>query len=279
MGLGPLREQLVRMDARWLSVLAVKDYLMATEWPLSAWLVNLAYPAVVAAGYRLRASRGLAQPREGALVIGCLALAGVFLASLPFVAARVALAVQLQVTRVFWMLDLMTALYLVWMAVELGRPPARRRWVAIALAVAAVSRGVYIMRVEQPGRPVMQVNAPEDAWTDAMAWLRRTPADSHVLADPNHVFLYGSSARVFGERDLLLEASKDTALAIYSPAVAARVAERIEAVGDFAALTPGRARDLARRYDLDYLVSERPMALPVVYANGRFTIYALGAVQ
>jgi len=53
------------------------------------------------------------------------------------------------------------------------------------------------------------------------------------------------------------------------------VLERAQALGDFATLTPGTARTLAAKYDLDYLISERPVDLPRVYANGRFNVYAL----
>jgi hypothetical protein len=40
-------------------------------------------------------------------------------------------------------------------------------------------------------------------------------------------------------------------------------------------LSAGRARELALRYDLDYLVAEQDLPLPVVYKNQRFKVYAL----
>jgi hypothetical protein len=276
-----MREGLQRMDARWVSVLDLKDYVFPTQWPLSAWLVNLSYAAIVWAGHRMRAARSVATPREGALVFGVLALVALFLSSLPFVMMRLALAVQLQVSRVFWMLELMAAIYLVWMALEFaGRGSVERpvrRWVTIALAVAAVARGTYIMRVEQPGRPLVQITVPQDDWTDVMQWLRSTQLDAHVLADPNHAFRYGTSERILGERDVLLEGSKDTALAIYSRAVAYRVRERIDAIGDFDELQPATIMALAAKYDLRYLVTERPMPFTRVYANRRFNVYSLKA--
>ena len=218
---GPMREQLQQMDDQWLAVLDLKDYLFPTKWPLSAWLINFAYPVIICVGYRMRAARRTTHVREGALVVGALALTAIFVLSLPFIMMRVALAVQLQVSRVFWLLEYMAALYLVWMALESGKDA--RRWVTVLVAIAAVSRGVYIMRVEQPGRPIVQVTVPEDAWTDVMRWVRRTPPDTHILADPAHAFRYGTSERVLGERDVFLESSKDTALAIYSRAIAHRV--------------------------------------------------------
>ena len=100
-----------------------------------------------------------------------------------------------------------------------------------------------------------------------MAWLRRQPRDTHVLADPGHGWKYGTSVRVSAERDVLLEEVKDSALAIYSRDVAARVVERTQAIGDFASLTAEHARELARRYDLDFLVTEADLPLPVAYRN------------
>jgi hypothetical protein len=276
--LGPLREQLQYIDGAWLAVLNVKDYLFPTSWPLSAWLINLAYPAIVWVGYRLRRTRMLVQPREKAAVSGALALVGLFLLSLPFVAARLALAVQLQVSRIFWMLELLAAVYLVWLAIELW--PAQRvrpaaRWVTVVLAVASVLRGGYIMLVEQPERSIFQRSFPDNEWSDVMRWVRQTAVDTHILADPNHAFLYGSSERILGQRDILLEASKDTAVATYSRSIAHQVFERIQAIGDFESLTPDTARSLAARYDLDYLITERSLDLPRVYRNDRFNVYAL----
>jgi hypothetical protein len=54
------------------------------------------------------------------------------------------------------------------------------------------------------------------------------------------------------------------------------VLERATAIGDFGALGAPLARDLAARYDLDYLVTEsRGLDLPVAYSNARFVIYDL----
>ena len=276
---GPLKTQLVHVDEPWLAVLTIKDYLFASDWPAYAWLANLSYPVITWAGYRMRASRGLAHPRERALVLGSLSLTAVFLVSVPLTMFPVALAVQLQVSRVFWLLELMAALYLVWFAMEFidstSTRTVGRRWVTVLIALFAVSRGVFIMQVERPDRRVIQMMPPDDEWTDVMEWLEQTPVDTHVLADPNHAFSYGSSERALGKRDLFFEAGKDTGMAIYSRDMALRVLERIEALGDFATLTPDKARALAVAYDLDYLISERQMTLPEVYANEQFKVYAL----
>jgi hypothetical protein len=275
---GPMREQLQVMDDEWLSVLNLKDYLFPTAWPASAWLINFAYPLIVWVCYRMRRAQLLVQPREQAVVFGALSLVGLFLLSLPFVAARLALAVQLQVSRIFWMLELLAIVYVVWFVMERWprdgiRPFAR--WVPVVVALASLSRGAYIMLVEQPDRRIIQKSPPDNQWSDVMGWLTQTRVDAHVLADPNHAFRYESSERILGQRDVLLEASKDTAVATYSRAIAHQVFERIQAIGDFETMTPDTARSLAARYDLDYLITERSLDLPRVYHNAQFNVYAL----
>jgi len=74
---------------------------------------------------------------------------------------------------------------------------------------------------------------------------------------------------------VFLEEVKDAALGTYSREAAERVLERIAAVGDFQTMTAERALALAARYDLDYLVTVRTLALPLVYANTRFRVYRL----
>jgi hypothetical protein len=108
-----------------------------------------------------------------------------------------------------------------------------------------------------------------------MEWVRQQPVGTHVLADPGHGWRYGTSVRVSGGRDVLLEDVKDSAIAIYSRDVALRYLDRANAIGDFSQLTEHRARELARQYELDYLVTEADLALPVAYRNAQFRIYAL----
>jgi hypothetical protein len=121
----------------------------------------------------------------------------------------------------------------------------------------------------------VQVGLPPGEWQDAMAWLSHTPSDTHVLADPSHAWRDGTTVRVSAGRDVFLEEVKDTAMAMYSRRVAMRVAERIGALGEFGALTPDSARALADRFDLDFLVTERALDLPVAYRNARFNVYRL----
>jgi hypothetical protein len=108
-----------------------------------------------------------------------------------------------------------------------------------------------------------------------MRWLKTRPIDAHVLADPGHAWKYGTSVRTSAERDVFIEEVKDSAVAIYSRDVARRVTERAGAAANFEHMTPERARDLARKYRLGYLVTETELSLPLAYRNSRFRVYEL----
>lgn len=285
MAAGPLRAHLVRMDAEWLGVLGGKDYLFPTSWPAAGWLMAAMYVLAVVGPFLWRRRQGVARPAEAGLVVGAVALFAVFLATLPATAAGIALAVQFQISRVFWVFDFLGTVYVVMLVVDGARAargqgpvrvPARRAAVAFAvLATAAAARGVYVKWIEHPERPVARLGLRQDDWQDALNWLARTPADSYVLADPGHAWRHGVSVRVGAGRDVLLEEVKDTAMSMYSRRVAMHVLERIRAIGGFDRLGTDEIRALAARYDLDYLVAERPFDLPVAYRNGRFAIYSL----
>jgi hypothetical protein len=273
--------RLPRMDAAWLGVLAEKDYLFPGEWPLYAWLMNTAYLFVLIAILRRRAVAGslALTPGERRLAFGWIVLFYIFLVSVPLTQARLALAVQLQVTRVFWLFDAITAAYLAWWLVDHVAGRGRRRLqIAIVAAIAVVSaaRGAYVLGVETH-RPLVQYDLPADDWTAAMRWLRTQPVDWYVLADPGHAWKYGSSVRLAARRDTLLESGKDTSMAMYDRDVAMRVRDRSAALVNFDSLTADAARAFATHFDLDVLVSEasRPVALPVLYRNTRFVIYDL----
>jgi hypothetical protein len=225
--------------------------------------------------YRVRASRGHASSEDHALAWGATALVALFLLTLPLVAARIALPVQFQISRVFWLVDFLAIVYVVGVAAD--RPDRRTRAVvtAMVLVTIAVTRGAYAMFVERPERALFELQAAESPWEDAMRWIQAQPRDVHVLADPGHAWKYGTSVRVAAERDVFLEEVKDSAVAIYSRDVAIRVVDRTRAIGNFSALTANRARALARQYDLDFLITEADLALPVLYRNVQFRIYAL----
>jgi hypothetical protein len=272
---GPLRGTLTRMDDIWLQAVASKDSLFATDWPAWAWAANLGFFGLLWWAHRARAGRGDATAEDRALVWGAGALVALFLVTLPLVIGGMSLAVQFQISRVFWLVDLLALVYVVAAVCDSRTAKVRGAAVAIVLLLFATGRGLYVMLVERPERPLFEVRLPVSPWEDAMSWLRRQPADTHVLADPGHGWKYATSVRVSAERDVLLEEVKDSALAIDSRDVATRFVDRVQAVGDFASLSPDRAQELARRYDLDFLVTEADLALPVAYRNDRFRIYSL----
>jgi hypothetical protein len=274
-----LSGRMTRMDDAWVAVLVDKDYLFSADWPLYAWVLNLAYALVVTLVYRRRRSTGTTAEGEGGLVAGLMTLVAIFLVSVPLTERRLAIAVQLQVNRIFWVLDAMATFYLAWwLMTDLGRRWSHHsRQVLIgALIAASALRGYYVLHVAT-GRDLFELRLPPTAWTDATAWLRTQPASWHVLADPQHAWRYGASVRVAAARDTLIELNKDTAFAIYDRAVALRVAERAQALARFDEFTTTEVRLLARTYGLDAFVDRatRQFDLPILYKNDRFIVYDL----
>jgi hypothetical protein len=289
---GPLAARLIVMDEAWLATLADKDYLFPLRWSWDAWLVNLAYLPAILWVYRARARAGVAMDRERGLVAGCVALAAVFAVAVPLNAASIALAIQLQPGRVFWILDFVAVVYLVWWigdthlfaksghSVRAGVSTCRERssvpvLLAVTLTTVSAIRGGYLHVVLFPDRPVAGIYLRDDDWGRAMAWARETDVASGWLADPIHAARYGTSVRLAGRRDVLVEALKDGALGLYDRTVAMRTRERLEAIGNFETLTPLHARALAGRYGLDYLVTEQRLDLPVAFESGALRVYAI----
>ena len=227
---GPLAGRLAPMDDAWIAALEAKRYLFPNRWPAWAWVNAGLVILVPVAVYRVRRSRALADSRETGLVAGALALAAMFLASVPFTAAGVAFVVQLQVPRVLWLLDLLAVVYLVWALAE-GEPatrsdqPSRRpALVAALLVAAAVGRGAWVMGVEHPERRALEVGIVATDWNRTLEWVRtHTSRETHVLADPGHAWRYGTSVRVAASRDVCLEEAKDGAFALYSREAAGRL--------------------------------------------------------
>lgn len=278
---GPLRSALTLMDPVWMAVLSERDYLYPTDWSAGTWAVNAIAPVVVALVFAWRRRLGLAGRAETGVAVGAAVLLAVFMASLPFIAARVALAVQLQTSRVLWQIEALAIVYLVWALCEApwsAIAPRRRQLVAVALvALLSTARGAYILRVEH-NHALMRAGLPQTAWQRAADWIRgNTPPDAHVLADPDHAHRYGVSFRIAGQRDVFLERAKDAAIAIYSRPLAMQIVERREALGDFYDLTLTELAALDRRYDLDYLITEQRLPLPLARAEGPLNIYRLDA--
>ena len=262
------------MDAEWLAALGEKDYLFPLQWPAFAWLLNLGYAGVIAAIYRARLRAGVVRRRETALVAGCLSLLPVFLTAVVLNGARVALAIQLQPARIFWMLDFLAITYLVWAVAEGGRHAWRPAAAATAFVILSTARGAYVMNVEFPDRPLFETTVPGD-WGRVMAWARSSGSAAAWLADPNHASRYGTSIRMAAGRDVFVEGTKDAAIGMYDRSIALRTRDRLAEVADFAQLTPARARELAARNELDYLVTEQDLALPLAYRSGAIRVYLI----
>lgn len=267
---GPLHASMVTMDATWLDALRDKESLFPLQdWHVWTWVANLGLLAVVIAAVMRRTPASPTCREDYALMWGAIALTAVFLVTLPASAMRNAFAVQLQISRVFWLIDSVATIYAI-AALE-----RHARTLAIVLIAFAVGRGVYIINVEHAERGLFAVHLEETPWNDAMRWLARQPIGVGVLADPGHAWRYGTSVRVSAGRDVYLEEVKDAAIAMYSRDVAMRVLERTRALGDFSTLTPQHAEELAASYALDFLVADRTLPLPVAYRNTRFTVYRL----
>jgi hypothetical protein len=261
------------MDADWLAAIGDKD-LFPLRWPPDVWLTNLISIPVILLCWRSRARAGRTVPGETPLVIGAVSLVAFFIVWLPFNAAHVALAVQLQAARVFWPLDILATVYLVWWLAEstITRRPAV---VASVIAALSLARGAYTCFVQFPDRQIFAVDIQHADWRDAMAFAASTEPGSGWLADPIHAAKYGSSLRAAGRRDVLIEELKDRAIAMYDRNIAMRINERERALSVLPWDTPDGARALARRFGLDYLVIDRELELPLIHRSGSLYIYRL----
>lgn len=271
---GPLAGRLAPMDDEWLSMLAEKDYLFILEWPAYAWLINLGYVVIVAAVYRQRRRADVVTAEERGLVFGSSVLLLIFVAALIAQSLHLALAFQLQPARLFLIFDFLATAYVVWALAQMPRPAVLRPAVVAAMVIAfSCVRGIYVLW--EANRPPVRLALQDGDWQRAMNWAKTTPKESHWLADPYHAILYGSSVRVAAERDVFVEAVKDAALGIYDRRIAERTAERRAELEEFAGLTVDRARSLAGFYDLDYMVTDRSLDLPLVFQSGSLRIYRL----
>jgi hypothetical protein len=153
---------------------------------------------------------------------------------------------------------------------EGGRPGS----VAAVLAVLALVRGVYVMRVEFPTRPLFETAVPGD-WGRIAAWVQSTPKDTGWLADPMHAVHYGTSLRLAGARDVFVEGTKDAAIGMYDRTIAFRTRDRLRELGDFSALSVEQIQALGHRYGLGYFISEQQYPLPLAFEAGAIRIYRI----
>jgi len=275
-----LAARLTIMDPAWIAAFSGRDYVFPTSsWSVGTWLALLVGPAIVLAVSMWRQRTGDSSPPERAIALGAFVLFGIFLLSLPFIAARVALAVQLQSSRVFWPIEFLATAYIVWVLAEAPwtvKPlHTRARIVLAILLAAAAARGFYVLRIEHHN-PLIAVRPRETEWRRLGRWISATtPRDAHFLVHPEHVYQYGSSFRVVAQRDVLLEVVKDRAMAMYSREAAMRLEERLHSVGDIGVLDEARFAALSTQYDLDYLVTERELDFPMVHREGALRLYRL----
>ena len=239
------------MDPDWLATLSTKDYLFPLAWPGDVWLVNLAYaPLIVwlykAAPRRRRGRPGRTRPR------GWLSVAPDHLRARPALQPGQGCAGGAASDAA----HLLDARFPgddvpVW---GTGRrhgdgaapcPAGRRRDRARIV-------GAWLVRaVREVSRTSCRRTAvPDNDWGRTMAWARNTPPDSGWLrgSDARRPLRHG--LRVAGEQRLR-RAVKDTAIGMYDATSPVRTRDRIAAVGDFAALTPARARTLGAQSSLD----------------------------
>ena len=66
------------------------------------------------------------------------------------------------------------------------------------------------------------------------------------------------------------------AIGMYDRSVALRTRDRLRELGDFAGtVSSNEPRRSPRDYDLDYLVTERTLALPLAFRAGALRVYRL----
>jgi hypothetical protein len=269
---GPLAGRLVRMDDEWRALLATKDYLFPLQWPAYAWVINLGYLPIIAILHRQRSRAGLVDAWERGLVLGSSVLLLVFLGALACHAIGIALSFQLQPARIFWMFDFLAIVHVVWWLSE-GWRVRRPAVVAATIAALSLARGVYVL-YELERTPV-QLTIPDNDWGRVMAWARTTNTSSGWLADPMHAVLYGSSVRVAGERDVFVEAVKDAAIGMYDRSIAVRTEARLREIDAFTDMTAAAATRIGVQYDMDFLVTEARLDLPLAFESGALRVYRL----
>ena len=158
-----------------MAAFADKDYLSRPPGR-RAWLLNLIYPVFIVAPSSPCAGVGDA-PNEAGLVAGCLALIGIFLATLPFVAPQRAV-VPLQISRVFWMADLLAIVVMCGRSRKDGRrrtPRAargRRRAPALGARRGGLASAAALRADRGASRAAARRLLPADDWRDVSTWLR-----------------------------------------------------------------------------------------------------------
>ncbi len=145
-------------------------------------------------------------------------------------------------------------------------PRARQLLTATAAALTLAFLLPYAYRVAR-------VRWESGAWRAAQNWVREnTPRDAVLLTPPRE-----AGFRVFSEHTIVGE-WKDGTQQYFDDAFVREWGARMEVLGDeYARLPDEQLLALARRFGARYIVAprrNRPRALPRVYENGSFEIYA-----
>ncbi len=142
---GRLDASLAPMDDVWLQAVATKDSLFADRMA-GLGVGRRTSRSSGCSGGRIAAGSATASRRaeDAALAWGATALVAVFLLTLPLVAAGASLPVQLQISRVFWLVDFVALVYVLAIVAE----PSSRT-VEVSATSAHCSCGFRLQR----GRP------------------------------------------------------------------------------------------------------------------------------
>jgi hypothetical protein len=183
---------------------------------------------------------------------------------------------------------------------ELLRQMPRRTWLGISwflsISLLAAFFPAVILLNDNSGVNIFPAYSPE---VDVQNWLRyNTLRDAHVIAPVDTNELYTPNFRVFSERTVFATNSELGVVAV-TTGFQRSVRERLDEVsmGRFSQMLPTRNygtifaaldqgynslterdfRRLAKKYELDYVVTKSRHELPfeLVYANERFNIYKL----
>jgi hypothetical protein len=186
---------------------------------------------------------------------------------------------------------------LVWAEQRLIRARQWRQLAAWTTFGVLSAANIFIAVAYGAWMPGIHLYGPRTAWEDAQRWARdNTPIDTRFVTPPHIFWLYQSDWRVFSERSTVATLS-ELLEAAFVPEYLDYWQPRFEALapgalaqfrGDYlenrrlteAAFYTHTAADFIRlgaTYDAAYLVVERPhdYALPLVYENGGYRIYAL----
>ena len=125
--MSPAARASLRADGRPLAAGGVgKDSLFATQWPVWAWIANLGLLALLWWAHRRRGRAGVARPRKPRWSGAPRRWSALFLVTLPPWWRGWPLPVQLQISRVFWLVDFLAIVLLIGVVRRRARRHRRR---------------------------------------------------------------------------------------------------------------------------------------------------------